>query len=122
MLEKAYQHCEDYKEFLEALNTMDMEKIEAALREFTTQDYKLHIMGRSDYDINLEEWLGSFKLDLQKKVNLRYSFIDCFSEGDRMAGHLTLEWFDVDTNEKKKAETIFISHFKDGKVTEEWES
>ena len=114
------EYQENYQKFFDSIYTNDLDKIEKAIRELTTEDFILHEMREPKRDVSLDLYFENFKKDFLNEENHKINFVNCFSVGDMMAASATYEFMKKESKEKVRMEIFFIDRFEGDKIVEEW--
>lgn len=121
MAASANPKCEILRQWFEAFNTGDLEKMKAVAKELSTPDYKLHDPSYPKSVLTLVEFFEEFEPFLRSITNPIVDIQDMLVEGEKTATRVVYMWTDIETRQPKKGTGIFIHRFEDGKIAEEWQ-
>jgi hypothetical protein len=121
MSEKVDRHRAAYQKFFDAVNTGGWEEVEKTVRELSLPGFILHTISETVRDTTLNEFLADFKPYFMNYSIKKFAFVDCFSVGDMMASHVSIETITKNTNEKRSRKVFFVDRFVGDQIAEEWE-
>jgi ketosteroid isomerase-like protein len=100
---------------------IDWDMIDQLLDEIIADDYTYHhpsYVGFEPGTIGNKKWIRQVYSAVS---DIHVTIEDTFGESDKLATRLSLKYVDLTTGKPMNAQSILISYFRNGKITDEWE-
>ena len=112
---------EDARQWFEAFNARDLDRVDRLSDEIYAPDWQVHDPGAPNFGRGPSAIKQFARGILQQYPDLRMTPEDLFGEGDRLATRLTCSSTDAATGKRVSFPVLAISHYAGNQCVEDWE-